>query len=220
MCYHHSLLTESLYDVHAGEALEVATLLAVKAEDDSGFERLFAQLRPYYFDYGLSDSSRRPLLLGLYLLYLLCQGRLGDFHTQLELIPTQRSHALIKYSIDLERDMHEGLYNRVWSSCASTPDPSYKHFTHRLADAVRQDIAKCLEVAYESLLVKDAMKFLHFNGNDSQAFASFAGSEERGWQLTDGHVHFKTSHSGDLDLGAEPLINQSLAYAHEIERII
>jgi 26S proteasome regulatory subunit N12 len=212
-----------------GEALETAALLCVKAKDDSAFERFFALLRPYYFDYELSESPRESLLIGLYLLYLLTEGRIGDFHTQLELIPHKRTHALIKFAIDLERDMHEGLYNRVWSACTAVPDKAFEHFANRLTDTVRIDIAKCLQASYESLLVKDAMKLLRFGANESSAFASFASHEDRNWVIVDetgisasagAHVHFKASHDDDLDLGAEPLINQSLAYAHEIERII
>jgi 26S proteasome regulatory subunit N12 len=218
----HTCIDLSFPFATLGEALEVASLLSVKAQDDAGFERFFAQLRPYYFDYGLAESSRTNLILGLYLMYLLTQAKIGDFHTQLELLtPKQRSHAMIKFSVDLERDMNEGLYNRVWNACNKLPDPAFGHFANSLTDAVRHDIAKCLEVAYEHLQVQDAMKLLRFTTQDSAAsFTEFATHEDRAWNVAEGIVTFKKGEQHDLDLGAETLINQSLAYAHEIERII
>jgi 26S proteasome regulatory subunit N12 len=201
--------------------LEVAALLTVKLKDDDGFERFFAQLRPYYFDYGMPESSRESLLLGLYLMYLLTQGKRAVFHTQLELLPPKhRSNPHIKFSMDLERDMNEGLYNRVWNACNSLPDQAFGYFAERLAHAVRVDIAQCLEVAYEDLQVEEAMKLLRFTPQQTLAFQEFATHEDRAWNLVDGVVSFKRHEHDDLDLGAEPLINQALAYAHEIERII
>jgi len=199
----------------------VAALLSAKTNDDAAFERFFAQLRPYYFDYGLSESSRECLLLGLYLMSLLTQAKIGDFHTYVELLtPKQRGHAAVKFALDLERDMHEGLYNRVWNACNTLPDKSFCHFAERLTHAARQDIAKCLDVSYEHLKVKDAMKLLNYAAKDEAKFAEFAHHEDRAWHISNDTVSFKKGEHEDLDLGAEALINQSLAYAHEIERII
>lgn len=38
-------------DDNIGEILEHAVLLSVKAKDIPAFERYFAQVKPYYFDY-------------------------------------------------------------------------------------------------------------------------------------------------------------------------
>lgn len=204
-----------------GDALEVACLLSVKSKDELGFERFFAQLRPYYFDFGLSESSRESLLQGLYLMCLLTQGKRADFHTQLELLPPkQRSSPMIKFPVDLERDMNEGLYNRVWNACNTLPDPAFGLFAERLGNAVRVDIAQCLQVAYEHLQVQDAMQLLRFTPQQTNAFQEFATHEDRAWNIDNGVVSFKHDLHDDLDLGAEPLINQALSYAHEIERII
>lgn len=199
----------------------MAALLSAKTNDDAAFERYFAQVRPYYFDYGLNESPRESLLLGLYLMSLLTQAKIGDFHTHVELLSAKhRSHAAIKFALDLEKDMHEGLYNRVWNACNTLPDKSFCHFAERLTNAARQDIAKCLEVSYESLKVQSALKLLNFAPQESAKFIEFAQHEDRAWLIDGDTVTFKKGDQKDLDLGAETLINQSLAYAHEIERII
>lgn len=201
--------------------MEIAALLNAKADDDAGFERFFCQLRPYYFDYGLSESARESLLLGLHLMSLLTQAKIGDFHTHVELLTQQqKNHPAIKFALDLERDMHEGLYNRVWNACNALPDKSFSHFAERLTRAARHDIAKCLEVSYEHLKVKDAMKLLNYQPSEEATFVDFAKHEDRAWSIDSNQVTFKKGEQKDLDLGAETLINQSLAYAHEIERII
>lgn len=204
-----------------GDALETAALLCVKAQEDVQFERFYSLLRPYYFDYDLSESPRESLIVSLYLIYLLTKGRISDFHTHLEILPPKmRTHALVNFSVDLERDMNEGLYNRVWNACNALPDPAFRHFAENLSDATRRDIARCIEAAYDGLSVSDVMKLLHYTSADSAKFQAFATSEERGWSIEGNNVNFKQDQLSNLDLGATDLINQSLAYAHEIERII
>lgn len=207
--------------MRVGDALETAALLCVKAAEDEQFERFYSQLRPYYFDYELAESTRESLVASLYLIYLLTKGRIGDFHTHLEILPPkQRNTALVKFSVDLERDMNEGLYNRVWNACNALPDPAFAHFAEKLSDATRNDIAQCIEAAYERLTVAEAMKLLHYTAKDTSTFAAFATSEARGWVIDGLNVNFKQGQLNNLDVGATDLINQSLAYAHEIERII
>lgn len=204
-----------------GDALETAALVCVKAQEDVHFERFYSQLRPYYFDYDLPESPREPLVASLYLIYLLTKGRISDFHTHLEILPPKlRNHALIKFTVDLERDMNEGLYNRVWNACNALPDPAFRHFAENLSDATRNDIAKCIEAAYDDLSVADVMKLLHYTSSDSSKFQAFATSEERAWTINGQKVLFKQGQQHNLELGASELINQSLVYAHEIERII
>lgn len=217
-----SLLLTNIFSVLlTGDALETAALVCVKAQEDVHFERFYSQLRPYYFDFDLAESARENLVVSLYLIYLLTKGRISDFHTHLEILPPKmRNHALIKFSVDLERDMNEGLYNRVWNACNALPDPAFRHFAENLSDATRNDIAKCIEAAYDTLSVSEVLRLLHYTSSDSGKFQAFATSEERGWSIEGQTVNFKQGQLSSLDLGATELINQSLAYAHEIERII
>ena len=74
------------------ETYELATLLAVRAEDTAAFERYLTQAKGLYSDYSayLPRSERQDLLLGLNLLFLLSQNRLPEFHTELERLPSDR----------------------------------------------------------------------------------------------------------------------------------
>jgi len=59
------------------------------AHDTAAFERYVTQLKTYYVDYAtfLPKSARAQAVQGLYLLHLLSTDRIGEFHTELEVIP-------------------------------------------------------------------------------------------------------------------------------------
>ena len=102
--------------------LEHGALLSIKAMDIPAFERHVAQLKIYYSDCAaiLPESQRQFPILGLNLLRLLAQNRIAEFHTELELIPTELQHAniYIKYPAQLEQHIMEGSYNKVLSAKA------------------------------------------------------------------------------------------------------
>ena len=104
----------------AREILEHGALLSVKAMEIPAFERYVAQLKIYYSDCAstLPESQRQYPILGLNLLRLLAQNRIAEFHTELELIPTELQHAniYIKYPAQLEQHIMEGSYNKVLSA--------------------------------------------------------------------------------------------------------
>ena len=81
--------------------LELAVLLCVHASDTSGFQRNMSQLKAYYgipryicwvlgasltkqnFDDRLAaESNLRQMILGLYLLFLIVENRLAEFHSE------------------------------------------------------------------------------------------------------------------------------------------
>jgi 26S proteasome regulatory subunit N12 len=75
--------------------LETGATWSVKVKDTKSFERYMTQLKTYYFDLSsqLKESVYMKELMGLYLLYLLSENRIGEFHTELErldlsLLPT------------------------------------------------------------------------------------------------------------------------------------
>ena len=66
-------------------------LLSVRQGDAAAFDRNWAQLSVYYGDArGLvAPSPREAALTALHLLSLLVQSRIGQFHTQLEVVPPE-----------------------------------------------------------------------------------------------------------------------------------
>lgn len=184
------------------------------------------------------------------MLFLIAEGRIGDFHTELEIVSDHHDR-FIRYSIDLERDIMEGRYNKVWSARQNPPRDTYTTFVDKLMGTIRNDVASCIETSYENLTVGDAAKLLMFGqpNADFQQFCqsvrnlyssfhtmSFASNArpppllnfsdplvfpcfQRDWVI-DGNQISYAQPSGQVELPATSLINQSLSYAHEIERII
>jgi len=82
----------------------------------------------------------------------------------------------------------------------------------------REEIASCSEKAYQSLRVKDAKDIMLFkNEKEVLSYAS-----ERGWEVQDGKVLFTPAPkcSAAKELPSLELINYTLTYAKELERIV
>jgi len=151
------------------EILEYGALLSVQLKDIPSFERYFAQVKPYYYDFShkIPPSSRQYMIIGLNLLLLLAKTKLDEFHTELELIPSDKQQDLyIKHSVQIEQSMMEGTYNKVLKAKNSVPAPSYSYFMDILMDTVRNEIADCIAKAYNHLSLADAQKLLGFKALD------------------------------------------------------
>jgi len=205
----------------AREILEHGALLSIKTMDISSFERYVAQLKIYYTDCAsqLPESQRQFPILGLNLLRLLAQNRIAEFHTELELIPTelQQSNIYIKYPTQLEQHIMEGSYNKVLSA---KQDGLYSqegmYFMDMLVDTVREEIAECSEKAYASIPVADLQNLLMLS---SEAEMS-EYAETRSWNIEKGVVSFGNRDEKPLLLPAHQLISETLSYAKELERIV
>ncbi len=134
--------------------MESAILLSIDLHDIPSFERYFAQIKTFYYDYeyvfstllillrrkySLPPSSRQYMILGLNLLRLLAQHNLAQFHTELELIPLDmhQQSIFIKHSVYLEQCMMEGAYNKVIKARADVPTSRHAYFMDMLMDTVR-----------------------------------------------------------------------------------
>lgn len=114
----------------------------------------------------LPESQRQFPILGLNLLRLLAQNRTAEFHTELELIPSELhdSNIYIKYPSQLEQYIMEGSFNKVLNARA---DGLYSQegqfFMGMLVDTVREEIAACAEKAYRTMSVAHAQQMLMFS---------------------------------------------------------
>lgn len=177
----------------AREVWEQAIFLSIAMEDVSSFERHVAQVKPFYYDYSrLMDSSERKWqILGLLLLHLLSQNRMGEFHTELELIPLDDQKGLyIDFPIQLEKRLMEGTYNKILLANKDVPSPSYSFFMNKLANTMREKIAECEATVYKHGL--------------SEGLSSPPDAEDGSQQ----------------SIPSYRLIQESLLYATELERII
>ena len=148
----------------ARDILEIGAQWSILCKDIPSFERYMAQLKCYYFDYKeqLPESAYMHQLLGLNLLFLLSQNRVAEFHTELERLPAKdiQTNVYIKHPVSLEQYLMEGSYNKVFLAKGNIPAESYTFFIDILLDTIRDEIAGCIEKAYEKILFAEATRIL------------------------------------------------------------
>jgi len=232
----------------ARDALELACFLSIRRNDLQGFERHVAQLKMYYNDDSLSQkqSEQKYPILGLYLLHLLSSDRIGEFHTELELIPVDDyENADIKHAIQLERSLMEGNYVKVLEGSKSMPQKYCSVFHKRLDDMVRLKVGASLERSYEHLPAEDAAKMLILN--DVAALQEFAMKENERkareesddpmgdmtpslsrrapvglikWEVKEGRLHFARTAEKRMEIPALDIMGNTIGYATDLERIV
>jgi len=206
------------------DILEIGAFCSVRSRDIPSFDRYFPQLQTFYDDYSanLPPSPREYPIRGLYLIRLLTQNRIADFHTTLESLPlaadSLTSNPYIQHPVNLERWLMEGSYSKVWNARELAPAEEYKYFVDSLMGTIRNEIASCEEAAYESLPIKDAGTLLFFT-NQSELM-SFA--KQRGWQvnLSEGTIAFAKKGEEKIEIPRKQLIEANLAIARELEQIV
>lgn len=127
----------------AREVLELGALASIRQQDAQTFTRYYQQLQPFYDveRHGEENpsasrvdvrNSQRSKITGLYLLLLLSMGDGTGFHTVLEGLVEEamlkgrniEDDAFIKYPVELERNLMEGSYDKVWAETKSERVPS------------------------------------------------------------------------------------------------
>lgn len=232
-------------------ALEYGILLSIAGEDMDQFSRHIQQLiQPYYHNKVMPVSSpRKNHIIGLYLMFLLVENRLSEFHSELELLLYEDKEAgnddnnkttssyendiFIQFPISLERKMMVGLYDEILDMIV--PDNTYAFFFQSLHHTVRDLIADCIEVTYTSLSITDTIDLLKCQ-NEQELF-EYTSSLRDDW-IIDHEQHMITfqpdqvvvamsSTTGAVtplppkqEIPSMKWIQQSLAYATEMERIV
>lgn len=229
------------------DTLELACFLSLYARDIKSFERYMAQVKVYYNDYQslLPASPHQGPILGLYLLCLLSQNHIADFHTEYELLchsasasghaqhgpvvpssPTSAtavaqnallSSPYIRFPIQLEQQLMEGCYNKILTAKAAVPLPLFSIFMDTLTATVRSKIADCSELAYASLPQSEVQKLLLLSSADETS--KFISSRPK-WTVSSGTVNFNRAQEAKVDIPALKIIQQTLEYATELERIV
>lgn len=128
----------------ARTVLELGAIASIRQTDAQTFTRYYQQLQPFYDlerHAGVpgqsspevdSKTSQRSKITGLYLLLLLSMGDSANFHTVLEGLVEEASlkggrvedNPYIKYPVELERNLMEGSYDKVWRETKSERVPS------------------------------------------------------------------------------------------------
>eukprot|EP01013_Petalomonas_cantuscygni_P020192 TRINITY_DN3841_c0_g1_i1.p1 TRINITY_DN3841_c0_g1~~TRINITY_DN3841_c0_g1_i1.p1 ORF type:complete len:331 (-),score=63.39 TRINITY_DN3841_c0_g1_i1:134-1126(-) len=203
------------------DSLELGVLLAARAFDLQEFD---ATAELLFFCYSnpavASSSARRPMIVGLYFLFLLCRDRLADFHAILErLDPADKQSPYVRDIAALERHLTGGSYAKVLAFRSRALSNEYAPFLDRLVETVRLKAAEGLEAAYPAgLPVQTAASLLLLApspsgiGSPPRAAGASAGGlgppgagsgdveacraavaeygKERGWKVAEGRVTF------------------------------
>ncbi|KAL6746171.1 26S proteasome regulatory subunit [Haematococcus lacustris] len=208
----------------ARDAMEHAAMLAVKLQDEAAAERAFVQLKVFYNDTrsALEPSSREGALIGLNLLRLLVANRIAEFHTELEVTPTEvQDLPEVASVIQLERWLMAGAYNKVLDTSKQPASDLHAALMTQLTLTVREEVASCMERAYKRLKLSDAQRMLMFDS--PQATLDYCKKHE--WSCSGDFITFEgagaaASQSQHKEVPPLELINNTLVYAKELERIV
>lgn len=203
------------------EVLEIGVQYSVLAHDIPSFERYMSQLKCYYYDYKkvIGESEEMYKILGLNLLYLLSQNKVADFHMEFELIPNEvmLANQFIRYPLALEQYIMEGRYNKIFEAKKTSPCDLYNLFIDMLLQTVRNEIAGCLEKAFECISTIEAARRLNLNIGEVEEFG-----RKRGWKIEPaGYFTFEIDSSKASEaLPTQDLVEKTIFYARELEMIV
>lgn len=220
----------------AQRILEIGALSSLLTNDYQGFENYFAQLKPFYANFHFhqgqqvkdTDSTK---IISLYLLYLLSQGLISNFHIELETIYNSPQYdtendKYLSFPINLERNLMEGNYIKIWKLLKeekSLPCKEFGHFIETLTNALRFEIAKSLEKTYDSIPINNCKNLLYIPQEESDAKFERILFDDLGVvniKIEGGVIYFN---SLDKDLSTadnSSTIFNVLKYADQIESIV
>ncbi|KAK6457268.1 SAC3/GANP/Nin1/mts3/eIF-3 p25 family-domain-containing protein [Scheffersomyces xylosifermentans] len=218
----------------AQRILEIGALSSLLSNNYQSFENYVAQLRPFYSNSKLhhkheldTDATK---IKSLYLLYLLSQGLISKFHTELEVIYNSPQYDVekdkfLQFPVHLERNLMEGNYIKIWRLLKeekNLPCQEYKHFISTLIQALRFEIAKSIEKTYESIPVNNCKNLLYFPQEQSDAVFEKTLQEElevENWKFDNGVIYF-VKNEAELSGNNSNVITNVLNYAEQIESIV
>lgn len=230
--------SDQINDLRISERiLEIGALSSLLTNNYQGFEGYFSHLRPFYSNSSLhgkvevnTDSTK---IISLYLLYLLSQGLISKFHTELEQIFNSKQYAIekdkyLQFPLNLERNLMEGNYNKIWKLLNADdnklPCEEYNHFIETLINALRFEIAKSLEKGYDSLPINNCKTLLYLPQEYlPAAFKKFCEEnlEVDNWKFENSTVFFNsTVAEEDVSDNLNTIVVNVLNYAEQIESIV
>jgi len=216
---------------------EQCAFLAVKQNDLEAFERQVKQLKVYYRDFTLllkgQQSPNEHKIMGLYLLYLLASDRIGEFHTELELIGSH-DNQFIQNPMLLERALMEGNYASINKSIKQLESQEhYKLFLEMLLQTMRRRIADALARSSHEVTIDFAVKMLYLGSaaelktfiekhqaeTADMSDASGAGADK--WVVDEKSKKLLFREATEVEkVTTYDTISNVIGYATEIERIV
>lgn len=218
--------------LYIGGIYEFAVFQSIEEGDIEGFKRNYSTLNFYYNELRyflviisrdiLPESSKKNSVIGLYLLYLLSQNEISEFHVELQSIPSaDHNNIYINVPVSLEQYFVDGNYAKVLAT-KHAPLDVYNFFIKKFIDTVRTEIARSVEVSYKKLSIKDACEV--FMLDDVDQLKEFVERESDinnsdrtiSWVIKDDYLHFDTITIEKEGIPAKKMIFQVLDYAREL----
>lgn len=220
----------------AQRILEIGALSSLLTNNYSGFESYFAQLKPFYTNGKIHNLNKPHLntdstkIISLFLLYLLSQGSISKFNVELEMICNSKQYDVehdkfLKFPIDLERNLMEGNYIKIWNLLkedSNLPCKEFTHFADTLINALRFEIAKSLEKTYDSIAISNCKSLLYLPQELSDLTFEQTLKESldlTNWKFDQGVIYF-TKVENEETVDNEAIIKNVLGYAEQIESIV
>lgn len=165
--------------------LEMNAILYIRQRKLVDFSRVIAQLKPIYFN-GDVVGECTPLLLSVYLVYLLSQGDTKSFIIEHERCSAVFPSIHMEYTSKLFDAVNTNSLSRLYSLEKNPPSTLFCQFTSDLLCGARNKFAKTIEVSYKSIQVSSLKELLCFHSDDEAI--QFANKHD--WQLHDGIITF------------------------------
>jgi 26S proteasome regulatory subunit N12 len=129
----------------------------------------------------------------------------------------------IKVPVRLETYFVQGSYQKILSQQQNVPVPVYNVFVEKFVDAIRYEIARSSECSYDSLSLADAMTIFMIDSRDK--LAEFIQQNQQKatraqWKVEGDRLHFLRDRRETVEIPNHKMINLSLQYATELNRII
>ncbi|KAK8815363.1 hypothetical protein WA158_003575 [Blastocystis sp. Blastoise] len=185
--------------------------------DTSSVERNYKQYRA--FCPNDSNEERRNQLKTIYLMSLLSENKLGQFHCEIELLnEKEMNDPYISFSLNLEHAISEGNYNKVLSSFDNIPIPSLRGFVEPLIITVRSEIDDCVHCSYRQMNINTLQHYLYFNTKDE--LLNYIHEKHPEWVLENDMVIFTKKQEKHATIDTKTSLNNYLYYSMETENIV
>ena len=139
----------------------------------------------------------------------------------------------IKVPVSLETYFVQGSYQKILQQQQNVPQVAYYFFIEKFADAIRYEIARSAERSYDSLRLRDMQKMFMIDNeaglmafisqNQQQAAQQEQTSSNREritWEVRGDRLYFVKARKEVSEIPSFHMINLSLDYATELNRII
>lgn len=169
-----------------------------------------------------NHTSRKYALMGLYLLYLLISKGNSAFYLCLARFDDKiiSDNVFINFAVQLEQALMEGTYNRIEMARSQAPAAEYAWFIDSLMGRIREEIAGCIEEAYEELNEMTVGELLFTN--DMNLIREI--TEKKNWKNQNHMILFprktRSQHFDGEKIDSELLIKRSIFYSKHLEQII